>query len=206
VAKNYYAILGVQRNATDKQIRDRFKQVVRQRHPDRFQDAEKAAAEREFQEITQAFNILINPGRRREHDLELARPEGSQQGFDHRQLARVYLQRGAKAYRDKNYLQAADNFDRATKAEPDNALAWHNLALACGHQKRWMSRAVAAINKACELDPMNVSYLRSAGRIHARAGMTARAEGFYVEALKWGGGDDPTIAAELERLRAEKSR
>jgi curved DNA-binding protein CbpA len=199
VAKNYYAMLGVSRNATDQQIRLRFKQIARQRHPDRFQDAEKAVAEREFQEITEAFNLLTNPQRRREHDLELARPE-AQQGVDSHQLAKVYLQRGTKAYREKNYLEAADNFDRATKAEPENALAWYNLALTCGHQQRWLTRALTAIGRACELEPMNPSYLLLAGRTSARAGMFTRAEQAYQEAVSWGA-DEATVAAELEEMR-----
>jgi curved DNA-binding protein CbpA len=199
VAKNYYSVLGVPRNATEPQIRARFKQIVRQRHPDRFRDEAKLLAEREFQDLTEAFNILTNAERRRQHDLELARPE-AQQGVDSRQLAKVYLQRGARAYREKNYLAAADNFDRATKAEPDNALAWYNLALTCGHQQRWLPRAIAAVTRACELEPMNVTYLLSAGRIFARGGMYTRAEQFYQEALQWGG-DGAAIAAELEEMR-----
>jgi curved DNA-binding protein CbpA len=204
VATNYYAILGVPRNATEQQIRDRFKQIARQRHPDRFRDEEKVRAEREFQDITEALNILANPERRRQHDLELARPE-AQQGVDSRQLAKVYLQRGARAYREKNYLAAADNFDRATKAEPDNALAWHNLALACGHQQRWMPQAMAAISRACELEPMNVTYLLAAGRLFSRAGMQTRAEQYYQEALDWGA-DEAAVSAELEELQRAGKR
>jgi curved DNA-binding protein CbpA len=204
VAKNYYSVLGVPRNATEPQIRARFKQIVRQRHPDRFRDEAKMLAEREFQDLTEAFNILTNAERRRQHDLELARPE-AQQGVDSRQLAKVYLQRGARAYREKNYLAAADNFDRATKAEPDNALAWYNLALTCGHQQRWLPRAIAAVSRACELEPMNVTYLLSGGRIFARGGMYTRAEQFYQEALQWGG-DGAAIAVELEEMRRSARR
>lgn len=199
---NYYGVLGVPRNATEQQIRDRFKQIARQRHPDRFRDDEKARAELEFQDITEALNILTNPERRRQHDLDLARPD-VQQGVDSRQLAKVYLQRGARAYREKNYLAAADNFDRATKAEPDNALAWHNLALACGHQQRWLPKGMAAITHACELEPMNVAYLLTGGRIFARAGMQTRAEQYFQDALNWGA-DEAVVNAELEEVRGGK--
>jgi curved DNA-binding protein CbpA len=201
VPKNYYALLGVARNATNPQIRDRFRLLARQRHPDRFHGQDdKARAEQEFQELTEAFNVLTHPERRRQHDLELSRPEAGQLGVDSRQLARVYLQRGARAYREKNYLEAADNFDRATKAEPGNALAWHNLALACGHQQRWLGRAMDAAAQACLLEPMNATYLRTAGRVFARAGVATRAEQFFNEALAWGG-DDEAVRAELEQVR-----
>lgn len=199
--KNYYKILGVPANATDQQIRNRFRQLARQRHPDRFQGSEKQQAEIDFQATTEAFNTLIHPGRRREHDLELARPEGHQQ-VDQSQLGRVYLQRGVRAYRDKNYLEAADNFDRATKADPENAQAWYNLALACSHHQRWRSRAISAIARACELEPMKPQFLITAGRLHAEAGMDNRALTFYEQALNWGG-DDEAVRAEVKRLKKE---
>jgi curved DNA-binding protein CbpA len=198
--ENYYNILGVSRNATEQQIRDRFRQLARQRHPDRFQGAEKEKAEVEFQAITQAHNVLTSPDRRRQHDLELARPDTQRQGVDRQQLARVHLQRGVKAFRDGNHLEAADNFDRATKAEPENALAWYNLALACEQQARWRSRAMSAIEEACRLEPMKPQYLRVAGRLFAAGGVTARALAYYEQARNWGG-DDLEIEAEIKRLQ-----
>lgn len=200
---NYYNILGLPRNATEQQIRDRFRQLARQRHPDRFQGAEKEKAEVEFQAITEALNALTSPDRRRQHDLELARPESQRQGVDKEQLARVYLQRGVKAFRDKNYLEAADNFDRATKADPGNAQTWYNLALACEHQVRWRSRAMAAIEQACALEPMKPQYLRAAGRIFGQAGVTGKAISFYEQALNWGGAD-PEIEREIKRLEGDR--
>jgi len=200
---NYYNILGLPRNATDQQLRDRFRQLARQRHPDRFQGEGKEQAEADFQAITEAHNVLTNPERRRQHDLELARPEAQRQGVDKEQLARVYLQRGVRAFRDKNYLEAADNFDRATKADPANAQAWYNLALACEHQARWRSRAMAAIEQACELAPMKPQYLRAAGRIFGHAGVISRALAYYEQAINWGG-EDAEIESEIQVLKSGK--
>ncbi|HRC87513.1 MAG TPA: DnaJ domain-containing protein, partial [Thermoanaerobaculia bacterium] len=149
MAKSFYDILGVLQNATEEQIRLRFRELARLRHPDRFQGEEKARAERDFQDLTEAFNVLLNPERRRQHDAELARPVAQRQAADPEQLAKVYLQRGTKAYKEGNFLDAAENFDRATKAQPTNAKAWHHLALACSQQRRWLSRATAAITRAC---------------------------------------------------------
>jgi curved DNA-binding protein CbpA len=200
--KDFYAVLALPRNATGEQIRQRFRELARSRHPDRFQGAEKARAEREFQEITQAFNVLSDPLRRRQHDLEIERPEGA--SSDPRQLARVYLQRGIKAYKEKNYFEAADNFDRATKADGGNAQAWHHLALACSQQGKWLDRAFEAIERACELDPMNPSYRKLAGRLAASNGDVERAERHYRTALQWGGSDPATERALEELTRAPR--
>ena len=203
MSRDFYAVLALPRNATEEQIRDRFRQLARERHPDRFQGEQKAGAEVAFQEITQAFNVLVSPARRRLHDLELARPAG-ETANDPRQVSRVYLGRGVRAYKEKNFLDAAENFDRATKAEPLNAQAWHHLALACSQQPRWQARALAAIERACELERMNPAYLKLAGRISVAAGLFDQAERYYGEALTWGG-EDAAIAsalAEIGELRA----
>ena len=197
MAKNYYDILGLPRNATTQQVRDRFRSLARELHPDRFQGDEKSEAEARFQEITQAFNVLNDPARRREHDLELARPDGLKQ--DSPEAARVYLQRGIKAFRGKQYSQAAENFDRATRENPDSAQSWHYLAMACRGKRQWLPRAREAILKACDIDPMNAVYLRLAGEIFAESGMNRRAKIYYQKALTWGG-DDPEIRSALQKL------
>ncbi|MFQ5349353.1 MAG: DnaJ domain-containing protein [Thermoanaerobaculia bacterium] len=197
MAKNYYDILGLPRNATTQQVRDRFRTLARELHPDRFQGEEKSEAEARFQEITQAFNVLNDAGRRRDHDLELARPDGLKQ--DESEAARVYLQRGIKAFRDKQYSQAAENFDRATRENPESAQSWHYLAMACRGKKQWLPRARDAILKACDIDPMNAVYLRLAGEIFAESGMHRRAKIYYQKALTWGG-DDPEIRSALDQL------
>jgi len=196
--QDFYAVLALPRNATEEQIRQRFRELARARHPDRFQGQEKAHAEREFQEITQAFNLLSDPARRRQYDLEAIRPPEAT-AADPRQLARIYLQRGIKAYKEKNFFEAADNFDRATKADDGNAQAWHHLALACSQQGKWLDRALVAVERACALDPMNAAYRKLAGRLAAGAGEPARAEQHYRAALTWGG-DDPALQRALDEL------
>ncbi len=195
MATDFYAVLAVPRNATEEQIRQRFRELARVRHPDRFQGEEKESAEREFQAITQAFNVLSDTERRRQYDNDLQRPADS----DPRQASRAYLQRGVKAYKEKNYLEAADNFDRATKADPNSSQSWHHLALACAQQANWLPRAVPAIERACELEPMNPAFRKQAGRICQMAGQTDRAVMHYRKALQWGE-EDPTVQRALDEL------
>ena len=197
MSTDFYGVLGVARNATTEQIKDRFLQLTRERHPDRFHGAEKQQAELTFQSITQAFNVLSNSERRRQHDLELSRPAA--QKADPGEHARVFMQRGVKAYKGKNFIEAADNFSRATEADPANALAWHHLARTCMQEERWMSRATAAIARACELEPMKVEYLKLGGQVFERAGNPERALHYYKQAIRWGG-EDPDIRAALDQL------
>ncbi|HEX6899596.1 MAG TPA: DnaJ domain-containing protein [Thermoanaerobaculia bacterium] len=203
MARDFYSVLAVPRNATEDQIRQRFRELARTRHPDLFQGEAKKRAEVEFQDLTQAFNVLSDPERRRRHDVELVRPE-EQGAPDGRQLARVYLQRGVKAYKEKSWPEAASNFDLATKSDPRNAQAWHHLAQACSHQRNWLPQAVAAIEQACQLEPMNPSYLKQAGRICALAGQAERAVQYYRKSLQWGG-DDPDVRQVIDELTRSSS-
>ena len=59
---------------------------------------------------------------------------------------------------------------------------------------------VEAIARACELQAINPSYLKLAGKLHAEAGLVDRAEHYYNEAVTWGG-EDPVVAKALDELR-----
>ena len=96
---NYYTILGLERNASEMQIRKRFHELARQHHPDRFDGAEKADAEEKFQTITEAFNNLSRPESRRQHDRELSQAPASTSPVDDR-LSHAYVQQGVAAYRE----------------------------------------------------------------------------------------------------------
>ena len=60
--KNYYDTLGVSENASDKQIKQAFKKLAKEHHPDRGGDTTK------FKEANEAYDTLKNPSKRQEYD------------------------------------------------------------------------------------------------------------------------------------------
>jgi curved DNA-binding protein len=64
--KDYYAILGVPRTATDKDIRAAFRKLARKHHPD-VNQGDKAAEDR-FKEINEANEVLGDPEKRKKYD------------------------------------------------------------------------------------------------------------------------------------------
>lgn len=201
--KDYYAVLSLSQGATQQQIRARFLELARKRHPDLFKGEEKVKAENDFQDITEAFNVLSNPERRRLHDIEVSQPTPSAFAASPKQTVRGFMQRGSRAYREGRYAEAALEFERATAVEAGNATAWYNFALAASREPKLRSKALSAIAKACELDRMNVNYHKLAGKLFVEAGMPLRAERYYRQALQWAG-QDKEIHAALERLKRSK--
>ncbi|MFN3368506.1 MAG: DnaJ domain-containing protein, partial [Thermus sp.] len=63
--KDYYAILGVPRNATQEEIKRAYKRLARQYHPDVNKSPE---AEERFKEINEAYAVLSDPEKRRIYD------------------------------------------------------------------------------------------------------------------------------------------
>ncbi len=203
MTENYYTILGVPSNATTKQIRERFIQLAREQHPDRYTAEEKEEAEAQFQQVTQAYNVLVDPDRRRQFDQEMTQRTSATETVATSQASRVYLKRGVEAYKKKNYPQAVEFFERATQENSSDAQAWYYLARALNHRSAWLSRALAAAAKASELDSMNPTYLKLAGELASQAGMTSRAEKYLQDALTFGG-DDPEVQLALDQVRRSK--
>ena len=64
--KDYYAALGVARNASQKDVTKAYRRLARQYHPDA--NPNNAAAEERFKEISAAYDVLGDEARRREYD------------------------------------------------------------------------------------------------------------------------------------------
>lgn len=195
---DYYKILGVDRSASDQEIRQKFRQLAREHHPDRHSGTEKAEAERTFQTLTEALNVLTNPQRRRQHDAEL--PNLDKPVSDLGQVARTYLAKGVKAYNEADFATAAANFDMAVKHDPNDPKGFHYLALASARNPATMRQAVQAIERAVALDAYNPVYLKLAGLLCREAGLPLKAERYYEEALRWDV-DDIQVRSALEQLR-----
>ena len=63
--KDYYEVLGLQKGATDEEIKRAFRRLAKQYHPDVNKDP---GAEEKFKEIGEAYSVLSDPDKKRQYD------------------------------------------------------------------------------------------------------------------------------------------
>lgn len=76
--RDYYEILGVQRNASEKEIKAAYRKLARKYHPDVNKD--KPDAEERFKEVAEAFAVLSDSTKRTQYDRGGHKAFGA--GFD----------------------------------------------------------------------------------------------------------------------------
>jgi DnaJ-class molecular chaperone len=164
---DYYALLGVARDASEAEIRERFRSLAREAHPDRAPAARKAEAEAKFQDLTEAVNVLTSTERRKAYDFDLAAARSAPEiGGD--AVAQNYVSQGIAAYKDRKFTEAAGNFQLAVHRNPRDVKAQHYLGLASARAGD-MRTAVKAIETALTIEPHNGAMLKDAGAIFRQA-------------------------------------
>jgi DnaJ-class molecular chaperone len=198
---DYYGLLGVARDASEAEIRERFRSLARDAHPDRAPAGRKAEAEAKFQDLTEAVNVLTSPDRRKSYDFDLAASKGVTADAD--AIAQNYLGQGIAAYKERKFTEAAGNFQIVVGRNPRDVKAQHYLGLASARAGD-VRAAVKAIEAALTIEPHNGTLLKDAGAIFRQAGLLLKAEKAYQEAIRW----DPAAGdarKALEEIRVQRA-
>jgi DnaJ family protein C protein 7 len=69
--KDYYKILGVEKNASDDDLKKAYRKLALKWHPDKNSQTEekRAEAEKKFKDINEAYSVLSDPEKKRQYDL-----------------------------------------------------------------------------------------------------------------------------------------
>ncbi|MDI6839809.1 MAG: molecular chaperone DnaJ [bacterium] len=66
--RDYYDILGISKNASADEIKEAYRRLARKYHPDMNPDKDKKEAEEKFKELSEAYEVLIDPNKRSMYD------------------------------------------------------------------------------------------------------------------------------------------
>lgn len=195
---DYYEILGVTPQAGPADIRQAYARLARERHPDRFPDpAAKARAQTEFQELTTAFNTLLNPRSREEYDASRHRPVPRTP----EEIARDAFER-AQPLVEAGRLDDALTLLRTAVHHAPEEVAYHvALGRALARAPQTSREAVQVLERATQIAPTNAAAFADLAAVLARQGLRLRAQK-ALEAAQRLAPRDPRVArvaAELER-------
>jgi len=77
---DYYAILGIEEDATQEEVKRAYRKLAKNLHPDLNNQDPMGAAEK-FKKVKEAYEVLSNPLKREKYDLELLRGKQSPNGM-----------------------------------------------------------------------------------------------------------------------------
>ncbi len=128
--RDHYAILGLQRTATQAEVKAAFRRLAREHHPDA--NPQDLGAERRFKRVARAYETLSHPSRRRAYDERFTRGRFGSPGGD--RPASFPVDRGPIYHSDlghhSDFYQAGDPL---TVAE---------AAATVGRDAGWLRRAI----------------------------------------------------------------
>lgn len=75
VDKDFYAILGIAKDASDADIKKAYRKLARQHHPDT--NSGNSASEKKFKDISEAYSVLSDPEERQQYDAIRAMGSGA---------------------------------------------------------------------------------------------------------------------------------
>lgn len=107
--KNYYDILGVSKNADQKEIKKAYRKLAAKYHPDRNPDDPES--EEKFKELGEAYEVLKDPEKRKLYDqvgsdwkhYQRQKEHGNGHGFDWSQYAQQQGRRGGQQSYQTHY-------------------------------------------------------------------------------------------------------
>ena len=162
---NPYEILGIPENATEEQIKDAYRELVKKYHPDKYQDNPLAdLAEEKMQEINEAYDTLMkNAGSGSASYDDPYSTGGSSYGSTGHGGRADYLQ--VRRNIDTGNIAAAETILRGST---DRSAEWYFLSGVVALRKGWYDEAANMLQTACNMEPTNMEYRRHLASLRRR--------------------------------------
>ena len=145
--KDPYAVLGIDRNATDEQIKEAYRELARKYHPDRYSDNPLSdLAKEKMQEINEAYDSIMNSRKHRNNSGAGANYNNPSSKFAD---IRSYITAG-------RVEEAQELLDGIPMENRD--AEWYFLNGTVLYRRGWFDQAYTSFATACRMDPTNAEY------------------------------------------------
>jgi len=167
---DYYGLLGVKKGAGTDEIRKSYFALAKNLHPDKVGrlgiDDVKPQATKLFKLITEAYNTLSDPAKRKEYDsgaIKAATPNASAAAATaaasaNVEASKIAYHKGSVMMQKRAYSEAEEFFREATEINAEVARYWQSLGWAIFNNEnarttdQRLEAAKKAYEKALELD------------------------------------------------------
>lgn len=156
--KDPYSILGVNKNASDEEIKNAYRELARKYHPDNYQDnpLSDLAADK-MKEINEAYDAIVNSRRGKKSSYD-----GNFSGNNASSFPEI------RSLISQNRLEQAQELLDGIPVGQRNA-EWYFLNGTVLHRRGWFDQAYTSFATAARMEPGNMEYLNALNRAKAQA-------------------------------------
>jgi len=150
-----YTVLGVSRNASDKEIKKAYRELARKYHPDNYNNNPLAdLAQEKMKEINDAYNQIM---RSREDDGGFTSRGGAGGGTG-----------SVEGMKIRSLIQSGDimQAEQMLNAFPSRNAEWNFLMGALCYRKGWLDDSRRYFQTAVSMEPNNFEYKHALSRIN----------------------------------------
>ena len=151
-----YSILGINKNATDEEVKNAYRNLAKKYHPDNYSDNPLSdLAEEKMEEINAAYDKIMNERKRRTNNKHNSYNT-------HTDFPEI------RSLINQNLLEQAQEKLDAVPVENRNA-EWYFLNGSVLYKRGWIDNAYTCFSTACRMEPQNPEYREAFNRInHSR--------------------------------------
>ncbi len=156
--KDPYSVLGVDKNATEEQIKDAYRELARKYHPDNYADNPLSdLAGEKMKEINEAYDAIMNNRRNKSKNS----------GGNYQNAASSFPE--IRSLINQGRLEQAQEVLDGVPPQNRNA-EWYFLNGTVLYRRGWFDQAYTSFATASRMDPMNPEYRTALNNAQRQSG------------------------------------